>query len=82
MGARKLGCPAGGADHCLLYLRSTLRILLHSRGRSCRGCRTSQRGCDSHGIMHAIVALWGLDNLTLAEVAIFDYPGILRYEEE
>lgn len=32
--------------------------------------------------MHAIVALWGLDNLTLAEVAIFDYSGILRYEEE
>lgn len=27
--------------------------------------------------MHAIVALWGLDDLTLAEVAIFDHPGIL-----
>lgn len=32
--------------------------------------------------MHAIVTLWGLDNLTLAEVAIFDHPRILRYEEE
>ena len=31
--------------------------------------------------MHASVAFWGLDNLTLAEVAIFDHPEILRYEE-
>lgn len=34
-------------------------------------------------VMHATVAqVWGLDNFTLAEVAIFDHPGIFRYEEE
>lgn len=27
MGARKLCRPAGGADHCLLYLRSTCNII-------------------------------------------------------